>query len=192
MNKFGKITLTEKQEKWLVAHFKHTKNDEIMLKLGLSHSTLHRIARELGLKKTPQFMRKCQEATTQAAWRVNRANHWPPKGYQIPNSGKNGFKKGVTPLMMLGEKREAERVRKAAESRRKTVASEKRRILFGLPQKTKLKIGYSKKKVSYRYALRRRGYEIEYGGSEAYVTDNTERNLVIEQRAAAHGIRVCV
>ena len=62
-----KITLTPRQEAWLVKHFPNTKNDEIMAKLGLSHSTLHRMARQLGLKKTRQFISKCQAATTAAA-----------------------------------------------------------------------------------------------------------------------------
>ena len=64
--KFEKITLSEQQIKWLKKHFKHTKNDVIRERLGLSHSTLHRIARELGLKKTPQFMTKMQLAASAA------------------------------------------------------------------------------------------------------------------------------
>lgn len=41
----SKIVLAPDQEKWLIAHFKHTKNEEIMSRLGLTHSTLHRIPR---------------------------------------------------------------------------------------------------------------------------------------------------
>lgn len=37
--KFEKITLSEPQIKWLKKHFKHTKNDVIRERLGLSHST---------------------------------------------------------------------------------------------------------------------------------------------------------
>ena len=48
--------LTDKQIKWLTTHFKHTKNDVIMEKLNIKHSMLHRIARELGLKKSKQFI----------------------------------------------------------------------------------------------------------------------------------------
>ena len=35
MSNKDKIILTPKQEKWLSAHFKHTKNDEIAAKLGI-------------------------------------------------------------------------------------------------------------------------------------------------------------
>ncbi len=51
------VILTPRQEKWLIRHFKHTKNDVIMAKLNLSHSTLHRFARALGLKKSRQFIK---------------------------------------------------------------------------------------------------------------------------------------
>ena len=40
--------LTEKELTWVIRHYKHTKNDEIMEKLGISHSSLHRIARKKG------------------------------------------------------------------------------------------------------------------------------------------------
>ena len=61
-----KIVLPDVQIQWLKKHFKHTKNDVIRERLGLSHSTLHRIARELGLKKTRQFMAKMQMAASMA------------------------------------------------------------------------------------------------------------------------------
>ena len=61
-----KIVLSDVQIQWLKKHFKHTKNDVIRERLGLSHSTLHRIARELGLKKTRQFMAKMQMAASMA------------------------------------------------------------------------------------------------------------------------------
>ena len=189
MGKTEKIVLTEKQQKWLIAHFKHTKNDEIMERLGLSHSTLHRFARELGLKKSRQFVAKCQAATTEAAWKANRRRGWPPKGYQIPNAPR--FQPGVNNLMRLGPEREAERQRKSTERRNKTIAAEKRRVLFGLPQKTKLKVvAAPKEKIAYRHSLRKRGYEIERGSSDAYVVETTQRNLTIEERARKYGIHV--
>lgn len=45
------MALTEKQQAYIVRHFKNTKNDILMQKLGISHSALHRFAQEQGLKK---------------------------------------------------------------------------------------------------------------------------------------------
>ena len=176
--------LTDKQIKWLTIHFKHTKNDVIMEKLNIKHSMLHRIARELGLKKSKQFMKQCQAATTEAARLANKRNNWPPKGYAIPNKEKACFKPGETNLQRLGAKKERERIEKAAEARRNTVKAEKRRVLFGLPQKTKLKvIPAPRVKTSYRHLMRKRGYVVDRGSSDVYYTDKTNRSETTELRA---------
>jgi len=178
------MDLTDKQKKWIITNFKNTKNDEIMLKIGIKHSALHRFARENGLKKTKQFQRKCQLATTEAARIANKRNNWPPKGYIIPNKEKRCFKPGQTNLERLGAKKERERIEKAAEARRKTVLAEKRRVLFGLPQKTKLKVVPAPRvKCSYRYLMRKRGYVVLRGSSEVYYTENTNRSETTEIRA---------
>lgn len=175
----------------MVRHFKHTKNDEIGSRLGIGQSTLHRFARELGLKKTRQFMRKCQAATAAAAKESHLRNGtYPPKGYIIPRSREFSFKKGMSNVQRLGAKREAERLRKSAESRRATVRREKARILYGLEQKTKLKLVTSKKKIQYRYALRQHGYDINRGESVAYIVDGTRRSARVEANARKHGIRI--
>lgn len=190
MGKTEKIILSPQQERWLIRHFKHTKNDEIMSRLGLSHSTLHRFAREFGLTKSRKFMKKCQTATTEAAWRANRRNNWPPKGYRIPNSEKNYFKKGITNLQRIGPKREAERIAKAAASRRETRRKERASILFGLPQKTKLKIFGNPNRTQIRYQLKKRGYLVERGGREAIVTPQTQRHLFYEEKARREGMKI--
>lgn len=133
MRKTDKIILTPQQERWLVRHFKHTKNDEIQSRLGISQKTLHRFARKLGLTKSKQFMKKCQDAAITAANKANRQNGWPPKGYVIPRSEEFRFKEGVSNVKRLGAKREAERIAKSAESMRKTMKMERIRINFGLP-----------------------------------------------------------
>lgn len=153
-----------------------------MLKIGIKHSALHRFARENGLKKTKQFQRKCQLATAEAARLANKRNNWPPKGYVIPN--RNSFEKGITPEQRLGKEKNAERIRLSAESRRVTVKAEKRRVLFGLPQKTKLKVvSAPRAKLAYKYTLKVRGYITERGSSEIYFDQNTNRSDIVEKTA---------
>lgn len=121
MAKGIKIKLTDKQEKWLIRHYLHTKNEEIALKLGISETAVHRFARALGLKKSRQYMVKCQRATADAAKRSHLINNtYPPKGYKIPGSEKYQFKPGESCLDRLGPKREAQRIQRAVESRKKT------------------------------------------------------------------------
>lgn len=178
------MELTDKQKKWIIAHFRNTKNDEIMQKIGIKYSSLHRFAREHGLKKTRQFQRKCQAATAEAARLVNKRNNWPPKGYIIPKSEENRFKNGITPEQRLGKKKNAERIINSAKARRKTVEAEKRRVLFGLPQKTKLKvISGGHNKSAYRHVLRKRGYIIQKGARDVFYDENTNRSAKAERTA---------
>lgn len=188
-----KIELTPQQKSWLIRHFKHTKNDVIMAKLGLSHSKLHRLAREFGLTKTRQFIRKTQQECTAAAKESHLRNGtYPPKGYRIPKSGENCFQPGVTPEMRLGKKRNQERIAKAAATRRETIEKERMRIRWGFDQKTKLKLVHNRDRAIYRHALKKRGYLVERGGREAVVTESTIRSEIVEQRAAKHGIKIII
>lgn len=174
-NKFAPIVLTDKQLAWLDKHFKHTKNEDIARYLDISSRSVNRIAKRRGLKKSSQFIRKCQLAAADKANLSNRINGtYPPKGYKIPNSEKYHFRKGVKPIDRLGAKREAERVAKSVESRRKTFRLEKARALYGLPRETKLNVvRRPRKQTTMRYELKKRGYIIERGGFVAYYDKNT-------------------
>ena len=182
--RFPKVEVTERQKAWILKHYKHTKNSEIKAKYGLSDGWLHRFARKNGLKKSPQFMTKVQlEGARKAAFSHRINGTYPPKGYRIPNSGANSFKKGVSPLQRLGPKREAERVCKSAESRRKTWKLEHARMTFGLPRETKLRVFKQPREwTARRFYLRKLGYTIERGGLDAYYDDSTRRSLELEAR----------
>ena len=184
MGNYDKITLSPEQERWLVRHFKHTRNDDIMDRLGISHSTLHRKARELGLTKTRQFMRKVQrEAADKAKASHLRNGTYPPKGYIIPRSEEFRFKAGVTPAERLGDERNRQRIERSAESRRKTFREERARKLFGLPQRTGLRVLKEPRgKTGHRWYLRKRGYILDERELIAYWTDETRRATILESR----------
>ena len=176
------MEITASQEAWLIKHYKHTKNAEVAAYLGISQSTMHRIVRKLGLKKTPQFMRKCQQATTAAAKESHLRNGtYPPKGYVIPN--RPTFPKGVSNVERFGKRKEAERIRKSTESREKTRKSERARATFGLPQRTKLRvIPIPRAKVYLRWYLKSRGYILDEIARVAYYNENTKRGKRIEEK----------
>lgn len=182
--RYHKVEVPESAKKWIIRHFKHTRNDEMKEKFGLSDGWLHRFAREHGLRKSRQFMAKCQAATAAAA-KESHIIHgtYPPKGYVIPGSRENRFKPGETNLMRMGKKKEAERIRKSAEARRATFKLEHARATFGLPRETKLRVLRRPHFVtSIRRHLRSRGYEIAWGSDVAYYDGNTRRSERIESR----------
>lgn len=175
--------MTEKKKEYLRKHFKNTKNDTLMERLEISHSKLHRFARQEGLRKTSQFMRKMQRNASQKAREVNDALDWPPKGYIIPKSEQYRFKKGVSGVERLGVKGERKRIERAQTSRNATIASERRRILFGLEQNTSMKLVEAPPgKNDYRYRLIKRGYITEARASnEFYYDDETDRSDIMEK-----------
>lgn len=179
-----KIILTEKQEKWLILHFKNTKNAELAEKLGISETALHRFARALGLKKTKRYMKKCQRETADAAKRSHLRNGtYPPKGYKIPKSEQYQFKPGEKPVDRLGKRREKARIAKGVESRKQTYKEERARSVWGLPRKTKLRvIQQPRKKIQLRYYLKKRGYIVDDQAHVVYWNQNTKRGRIIEAK----------
>ena len=183
-NQFEQIYLTSAQRKWLEKHFKHTKNAEIAERFNISYRSVVRIAKRMGLKKSPQFMKKTQlEAAAKAKESNLKNGTYNPKGFKIPRSEEFHFKKGVSSLERLGEKREKERIAKSMETRRQLFKLERARVLFGLPQQTKLRVSCKPPIMrSRRYYLRQRGYIIERGSNVVYYNSETRRSLSMEQR----------
>ena len=175
-----KIELTPKQEAWMRKHFCHTKNDDICARFGWSASTMHRFARRLGLKKTRQFMKKCQETTWKAAWESNHRNGtFPPKGFIIPRSEEFRFKPGHKE----SEAKKRKRLAKSVATRRQTIKEERARANWGFPQLTKLRvIRQPQLAVTIRHYLRKHGYIIPRGSMVVYYDENTDRCPNIEAR----------
>ena len=177
-----KIILTDEQISWLCRHFRNTKNAKLAAKLGISESGLHRLARRYGLKKTPQFMRKTQAATTAAAKASHLKNGtYPPKGYIIPRSEE--FRFGMPRAYKETPAKKRKRIEKAVQSRRETVREERIRIRWGFPQLTKMPLNPKPRAAAeIRYYLKTRGYHVERGSMVAYYDENTNRCPFIEKR----------
>lgn len=181
---YQKIVLTPRQEAYLVRNFKNTKNDILMEKLGLKFSTFHRIVRQLGLKKTKQFIHKCQKEMAAAAKASHLKNGtYPPKGHRFPRSEEFWHKKGEKPWDGIGRERWMEAHARGVEKRKKTFREEKARVNWGLTQKTKLRvISVPKQKIIDRSYLKKRGYILDEANVIAYWTPETHRATRLEAR----------
>ena len=176
--KFARRAIPEAAEEWIIAHYKHTRNDEIKAKFGISDGALHRFARKHGLKKTAQFRKKCQKNASDAAARSHLAHGtYPAKGHRIPRSEEFQFRAGQKIA------RSPEEIARRTETRKRTIAEDRARVLFGLPQKTKVKVTKQpRKKISQRSYLRKLGYIVARGSDTAYFTPDTRRSMAIENR----------
>ena len=200
-------SLTEKEQAWIIKHYQHTKNEDIMAKYGIGESTLHRFARKIGLKKSPQQRKKTQRNATEAARMAciqfgvyeetarrmkAKLQEMSARGERIPGS----FAPGVNNLMRLGPKRNAERIEKARHSRNESIRKDRIRLHFGLPQKTKMHLtfnGYTdihRKKAAHRHIFRKFNYIVDWGSDDIYYDEQTERRPKMEANAAKYGLKV--
>ena len=205
-NRGGK-SLTERQQSWIIKHYAHTKNEDIMVKYGIGESTLHRLARKHGLKKSKRQQKKTQLNATQHAHeacklygvyeetrqRMKRlAEERKERGERIQGS----FMPNESNKDRLGSRRFKKCIEKATATMREIRRKERIRLHFGLPQLTKLRItfnGYSethRKRASHRYLFRKYGYYVEYGDNTVYYDEQTERHPIMEANAHKYGLMV--
>lgn len=189
-NKYSKIILSEAEQQWMHDNFCNTKNSEVSEYLGISPRTVVRIARDMGLVKHPDFTKAMQRNASEHAARVNRANGGNAGAKNLLIYGKAyRFKAGESNRNRMDEKAFKEMHRQIGESRKETFRKEKRRVLFGLEQKTKLRVVQApKKKICLRNGLRKKGYKIARASNEAFITAETHRSEVMERRAISMGI----
>lgn len=177
-----KIVLTPEQSQWLETHFAETKNKDLAAYLGISESTLHRFAREMGLTKTREFFLQCQQGAADAA-----KKWWRTEGYKLPKKDlpeplkEYQYRKGDKPWTRCGLDRWKEAVAKGAEKRAQTRREEKARSRWGLPQKTRLRvIQQPRAKICARHYLKKHGYVLDEANLIAYWTADTVRAVKLE------------
>ena len=178
--------------KWLKENYADTPNSEIKAKFGISKGVLDRMVREYGLRKSPEYLKAINKESLRLATKAAKEKGWPPKGYIIPKS-EEARKKGREKMdeMRADAEINARWSKNISEGRKKLYKDEKRRVLFGLEQKTKLKVvRASHAKVCCRSELRQLGYAVGRGSNVAYWNLETHRNEIKESLAQKYGIRV--
>ena len=184
------MTLTDEERVWMEEHFAHTKNEEVARHLGVSLRTAVRLAREMGLAKSAEFVRAMQANAVHHAARANRGQGNAGKANLLKYGKAYQFKPGIGNKDRLSAEAFSEMHRRSAETRKRTVMAERRRVAFGLEQKTDLRvIKVPKAKIWLRNRLRKRGYVVPRASSDATIAADTRRSATLEQRAEKMGIR---
>lgn len=183
--------LTQEQLAWFKTNFSHTKNQELADTLSTSPRSVTRISRELGLWKTKEFVVAMQRNASECGARANRAMGGNAGTKNLLLYGKAyRFKAGESPKDRMSAEAFDDMHRRIGESRKETFRKERRRVMFGLEQKTSLRVvRCPKEKVSLRNNLRKYGYDIPRGSNEATITSKTRRSLSMEAKAENMGIR---
>lgn len=198
-NRGGK-PLTEEQQAWIIKHYKHTKNPDILAKFDIGESTLHRLARKYGLKKSKQYLKKQQlvnaekgRATCEEYGIYDENSERQVERWRIAKEeGRSyGFQKGVSNKQRLTKKQYKAMCEKMSVSINEVWRKERMRVNWGLEQKTKLRVqSGGKKRIQHRMLFRRRGYIVAKASNNVYYTENTNRSLIAESRAKSRGLTI--
>ena len=192
----NKLHLEPKQLDYLVRHFRDHENEFLAFHLGISETSLSRLARHFGLKKSAAYLkaRAVEGGHTSIYYHKKRDDGFvPAKGQCPPGSEKGWFKKGEKCIDRLGAKREAERVRKAAATRKATRLDEYLRIQRGLPQRTKMKIRtVPLGTYGQRHYLKARGYILDNEALVAYWNEDTRRSPRLEANPNIYTFRAAI
>ncbi len=209
-----KIVLTDEQKEWLIRWFPEVENSRLIEASGMSHSTLHKFARELGLKKSKKGLKAIKRRQAAHIKKLCERNGYydSMRGRQVSDACKEGTKR------MWSEVREGKRehpykkmkrenprrykkiMQRRSEERKETIRKERRRELYGLERKTKLRLpmqSYTKRQVSHRYNALRKGYYVMLDCSEGsgeryniYYNEETKRSPLFERNLIKDGFNV--
>lgn len=207
--------LTDEQRAWLCKWFPEEENSRLMEASGMSHSTLHRFARELGLTKSPKGWKRIKRRQAAQIKRVCEKN-----GYYDSLRGKQpseACRKATA--QMWQEIREGKRehparimkrtnprkyrkwMERKSQERKETIRKETRRVLYGMERKTRLKCivmcKYTRSQASHRYNALKRGYIVmedctEQGGERynIYYDNDTQRAPIFERNLVKDGFKI--
>lgn len=209
------IVLTAEQEAWFRRLFPEVENGRLMAASGMTHSTLHRLAREMHLVKSEKGLRGIKRRQAAAVKRLCERNGYYDslRGRQPCEAARQATKKRWQEIreglrehpFAIMKRRSPAKYRKymqrKSEERRATIRRATRRMIYGLPRQTRLKCivmcKYTKRQVAHRYNALKRGYIIMEDCSDAggeryniYYDDQTQRAPIFEQHLINDGFHL--
>lgn len=207
--------LTDEQKEWMRRWFPEEENSRLMKMSGMSHSILHRFARELGLAKSDTGIRRIKKRQAAHIKRLCEKNGYYDslRGRQPSEACKQAtarmwqeIRAGKREHPAAIMKRESPRkyrqwMKRKSEERKKAIRLEHARLIYGLERKTKLRgvvmQKYTSSQTNHRYNALKRGYILMEDCSEGsggrytiYYDSETRRSPIFEKNLIADGFRV--
>ena len=212
--RISSIVLTDEQQAWLCRWFPEVENGVLMQASGLTHSSLHRFARELHLTKSEKGLKGIKRRQAAHIKRLCERNGYydslrgrqpsaaaveaTKKRWQEVREGKREHP--IKAIKRKNPRRYKKMMQKRSEERKETIRKERRRELYGLERKTKLRLPmskYTKRQVSHRYNALKRGYYVMLDCSEGsgeryniYYNEDTKRSDYFERNLINDGFNV--
>lgn len=207
------VILNEEQEAWLVRWYPVTENKRLAKAMGVSMEAMRNYAHRLGVNgKSEAGMAAIRKRQGKAAAKTNERNgcYDRKRGKPVSEATRRGLlkrwqdiKEGrrLSPMDELKRrdpKAYEANLRMKSELRKEMIRKEKRRIIYGMERKTKLKVvvlkPYTQSQAYHRHSALRRGYLLDVDCSEGqpgryviYYDDETQRSERFEKNCIKDG-----
>ncbi|MGP1437175.1 MAG: hypothetical protein ACTTKN_11245 [Phocaeicola sp.] len=175
---------------FLVKHYANISNRKLADTLGVSVPSIKNKSRELGLTKTCA-KRKLFPSIEANILRMSENSSYRSVADKL-NVSVTSVHTTVNEATANGhQKRTKEETLKImSETRVRLIKKERARAVFGLEQKTKLKLFPNKQKYKLRERLKRSRYDVERNGTDVYIDDETRRHAKVETEARKLGFQI--
>ena len=175
---------------FLVEHYAYVSNRKLADALGVSVPSIKNKSRELGLSKTCA-KRKIFPSTEADILKMSERNSYRSVADKL-NLSVSSVQIIINKAVAKGhQKRSKEETLKImSDTRVRLIKKERARAIFGLEQKTKLKLFPNKQKYKVRERLKRSRYDVECNGTDVYIDDETRRHATIEAEAQKLGFQI--
>lgn len=167
---------------FLINHYKGMSNTSLAERLGISLSCLRRKLHELGLRKCPVTKAMTVANTVRQLY----ASHSHSEISRLTGISTRTVSRIVKKYHLVRTADDARQIR--SRSRRSIIKREKARVLFGLPQKTNIKVVGNKKRVVLKSILKSFGYLVIPGHNTLYYNEELKRRPIRESNGQKMGL----
>jgi hypothetical protein len=207
--------LTDEQLAWLCKWFPEEENSRLIAASGMSHSTLHRFARELGLTKSPRGIKRIKKRQAAHIKRLCEQNGYydSMRGRKMSEACQRGVAKmwqeiregkREHPARIL-KRRNPRKYRKwmerKSEIQKEIIRKEMLRAAYGLARQTRIKCivvyKFTRSQLAHRHNALKRGYILMEDSSEQsgeryniYYDKETNRAPIFERNLVNDGFSV--
>lgn len=204
--------LNDEQTEWLKNVFPIYENKRIAEKSGLTNTTLHSIARRLGLKKSADGLKAIKHRQAMHIKRLCEKNGYYKSLSEKMRKGTEGYartreahkawlnsdnyKHYLTILKEDNPKEYKKRCRRMSRRRKELMEEERKRIRLGIPRQTKLIVAtdstrFTRAQIHHRHQAMRRGYIVGHPYGEErmmiFYDDDTQRARIFEKNCKKDG-----
>lgn len=168
---------------FLLDHYKETNSASLAERLGISLSCLRRKLHELGLRKRPVTKAMTVADTVRRLY----SSHSHSEIARLTGISTRTVSRIVKKHHLSRTSDNARQIR--SRSRKGIIKREKARVLFGLPQKTSIKVVGNKRRVVLKSILKSCGYLVIPGHNTLYYNEELKRRPIRESNGQKLGLR---